>query len=243
MDTHRGIEGCSLTKTRSKRKGESSDDSRDQTKKRKQNQDSATKTIENTQRRNNYDFDEITIAQDDNVTKTTVDTHRGKVRITLSETQTRDRGRATIKDSVVKKSSNVSQRGKETRGRGRSVVKRSCNVDKVSQRGKNTRGRGRGRAGRGKGPYLKCAERRDRRIAAAKILQKGRDKRGIGRIHQNMLDTMAENEREKRERRARDVRLLAVEQREQLPRNVKQNVSYVAPLNADSDDEFDGYHS
>merc|ERR1712082_445588 len=102
----------------SKRKGESSDDPRDQSKKRKQNQD---------------DFDEITIAQDD-VTKTTVDTHRG----------TRGRGRATIEDSVVKKSSNVSQRGKETRGRGRSVAKRSCNVDKVPQRGKNTRGRGRG---------------------------------------------------------------------------------------------------
>ena len=54
---------------------------------------------------------------------------------------------------------------------------------------------------------------------------------------------MAENEREKMERRARDVRLLAVEQREQLPRNVKQNVSYVAPLNADSDDEFDSEDS
>ena len=54
---------------------------------------------------------------------------------------------------------------------------------------------------------------------------------------------MAENEREKMERRARDARLLAVEQCEQLPRHVKQNVSYVAantePLNSDSDDEFD----
>ena len=58
-----------------------------------------------------------------------------------------------------------------------------------------------------------------------------------------MMDTMAENEREKMERRARDARLLAVEQCEQLPRHVKQNVSYVAantdPLNSDSDDEFD----
>ena len=33
VDTHRGIEECSLTRTRSKRKGESSDDSRDQSKK------------------------------------------------------------------------------------------------------------------------------------------------------------------------------------------------------------------
>ena len=54
-------------------------------------------------------------------------THRRKVKNTLSETQTRDRGRATIKDSVVK---------------------RSSNVDKVSHRGKETRGRGRGREGR-----------------------------------------------------------------------------------------------
>merc|ERR1712121_265402 len=76
VDTHRGKEECSLTRTRSKRKSESSDDSRAQSKKRKQNQD---------------DFDKITIAQDDIVTKTT---HRG----------TRGRGSA----SVVKKSSNVS---------------------------------------------------------------------------------------------------------------------------------------
>ena len=34
MDTHRGREGCSLTKTHSKRKGESSDNSRDQSKKK-----------------------------------------------------------------------------------------------------------------------------------------------------------------------------------------------------------------
>merc|ERR1712121_477581 len=66
---------------------------------------------------------------------------------------------------------------------------------------------------------------------------------GIGSIHQNMMDTMSENEREKRERRAKDVRLLGVQQREQLPRNIKQNVSYVAPLHADSDDEFDSEDS
>ena len=54
---------------------------------------------------------------------------------------------------------------------------------------------------------------------------------------------MDENEREKKEKRARDVRLLGVPQREQLPRNVKQNVTYVAPLHADSDDEFDSEDS
>ena len=141
MDTHRGKEECSLTKTRSKRKSESSDDSRAQSKKRKQNQD---------------DFDKITIAQDDIVTKTT---HRG----------TRGRGRA----SGVKTSSNVSQSGKETRGRGRSVSKELCDGDKAPQRGKNNT-RGIGKPGRGKGPYVKCVEkdkrRREMRIEATAML-------------------------------------------------------------------------
>ena len=62
-------------------------------------------------------------------------------------------------------------------------------------------------------------------------------------IYQNMMDTTAANEREKREKRARDARLLAVKERKQLPRNVKQPVSYFAantdPLNSDSEDGFD----
>ena len=62
-------------------------------------------------------------------------------------------------------------------------------------------------------------------------------------IYQNMVDTTAANEKEKREKQARDARLLSVKERKQLPRNVKQPVRYFAantdPLNSDSEDGFD----
>ena len=175
VNPHRGIDVRFSTKTLSKRKGVFSivnadihqenlterckrkkvfsDDSSDQNKVsvKKQRQDSARKTIESTHRGDDSNFNEIIPCDQDpvgSVEKTGVTPHRRKVTKTLSVTQTRYRGRAKLKDSVVES---------------------STNVDKVSNRGKGTRGRGRGRGdlriggeGQPEGyQLLKCSRRED----------------------------------------------------------------------------------
>ena len=53
-------------------------------------------------------------------------------------------------------------------------------------------------------------------------------------MYQNIVDTTAENERKKKEKRARDTMLMSVKQRKQPPRNVAADIVY--PFNSDSDD-------
>ena len=83
------------------------------------------------------------------------------------------------------------------------------------------------------------SRRREKRIEATAMLEEGRAERGVSGIHQNMLDTIAETERKKQARRVKAAKLLGVSQREQLPREVKQNKIYNAPYHLDSDDEWD----
>ena len=53
-------------------------------------------------------------------------------------------------------------------------------------------------------------------------------------MYQNIVDTKAENERHRKEKRARDMMLISVKQCKQPPRNIAANIVY--PLNSDSDD-------
>ena len=123
----------------------------------------------------------------------------------------------------------------ETRSKGRAklidtVGESSTDVDKVSYRGEGTRGRSRRGTTRGESQQLEGGL--SKRVLAAKTLAEEREKRYS--MYQNLLDSKAENERDRMEKRARDRMLMSVKPRKQPPRHVAADIVY--PCNSDSDD-------